>query len=145
MVIVGTEGIEDIPDDLVVVLRQGFFGGFALGDNHWDEDVAVLLLLGLTTAEATHHTADTLHHIDLTGARAEEEDGIKCWHIDPFAEAAHIGQHTAFLGVGSLFAEPAEGISTLGSPHRAIDVARLDTHRTLLLLGGEALGEVLGE
>ena len=59
-VVVGAQGLEDLPDDLVpLVVLQGFFGGHVGGDADGQDDVAVRLAFG-----PAHDPADGLDDVD---------------------------------------------------------------------------------
>ena len=64
------------------------------------------------------------------------EDGIKRWHINPFAEAADIGEHPAFVGIGRCL-QPAEEFIALRGRHGAVDMFRREGDHLLPLLFGE--------
>ena len=77
-VVVGAEGLEDLPDDFVnLVVVQGFVRLHAHGDDDGKDDVAALFPRCIP-----HDAADGLDDIDLGIPGSEEEHGIERRDID---------------------------------------------------------------
>ena len=136
--VVASESIKNGPHHFeALVVVQCLLGGDIARHDDGDDDVAVFLLLIGVLAESAHHTPHRLHHLHLTVAWRKEDDGIESGHIHPLAQTAHIAQHSALVGVGSLRLQPCQLLVSGSSIHRAVDVLCLDVHHMLRLLLGE--------
>ena len=96
VVVVGAEGVEDGPDDVVHVgIVEGVLGRHVGRDDDGNDDVAVFLAGSLA-----HHAADGLddvHHAVLGG---EEEDRVEARHVHALGEAFHVGEDVAGVRPG---------------------------------------------
>ena len=92
LLVVGTEGIENVPYHLKSIVVVEYKIRFGVGRNHHgNDDVPVFLrLVGCRIFKTAHHTSHTLHHVYLTIARRCEDYGVECRHIHPFGQASHI-------------------------------------------------------
>ena len=92
-VVVGAQGLEDLPDDFVnLVVVEGFVRLHARGDDDGQDDVAAFFL---PSGAFAHDAADGLDDIDLGIARSEEEHGIERRDIHAFGEAADVAEDAA--------------------------------------------------
>ena len=138
VVVVRAERIENIPNNRErLVIIKSFLGAGAFGYNHGDNDVAVFLLITLPSVERTHHTPYALHYIDLRVASRKEEHSIKCRHIYPFGQTAHIAYNTALLRIVRVCRKPSKSVVTLCSSHRAIHMACKNMYHLRFLCFGQ--------
>lgn len=144
-VVVGAEGLEDLPDDgVLLVVFEGFLRGGVGGDADGEDDVAVLLAGSLA-----HDAAHRLDDIDNRVARVEEHDGVEGGDIDAFGETAGIGEDAAVVRRRG-FLEPVEFVATGDGVHAAIDVVEFNIEEVFFVgvvgfVVIDELGEVVAE
>ena len=125
-VIVGTQGVQHLPDDAVVfVFVEGVGRVESGGDDDGQDDVAPFFVFG-----ETHDAANGLHHVYLRVARGEEEHGIQCGHVHAFREAAHVGEDAAGVFCGFFF-QPLQARFFFDGIHAAVHVSGVAQHGEL--------------
>ena len=118
-VIVGLDGIDDLPDGAVCALIHRVMRGRIWRAGYRQDDVAEPLALGLT-----HDPTDRLNHINFRSSRIEEHDGVQCGDVYAFGQAAGIGKDSAFPVRRFLF-QPRKTIGAGHSVLRPIHVPNL--------------------
>ena len=117
-VVVGAQGLQDVPDDFVFfVVVEYFFRFLVAGDADGQDDVAVFFAGGFA-----HDAPYGLNDVDLRAAGGEEEDGVQRGHVDAFREAAGVGEDAAFAVRADGFFELGEFVAAQLHVHGAVDV-----------------------
>ncbi|CKM69207.1 Uncharacterised protein [Mycobacterium tuberculosis] len=119
--VVRPQRVEDLPHHLEpFVVGQRGRRLDTLGHRHRQDDVPVVL-----AGRLAHHPTDRLHHVDDGIARIQEQHRVQRGHVDPFGEAAGVGQDAAFI-LGDHAFEPGQLFVADQRVERPVHVA----HRT---------------
>ncbi len=118
----GTEGLEHLPDHLVLgVVVERFLRRSVGRHTNRQNDVAVFL-----ARRFPHHPTDGLHHVHHRITGIEEEDRVKRRNIDAFRQTTRIGEDAADVArARQLHLQPVEELVALEHVVRAIDVVDL--------------------
>ena len=129
-VVVGADGIDDLPDGLVVAAADRFLrrGAGRLRDGQ--DDIAALLAL-----RSAHHPAHGLHHVNVRFARMQEQDGVQRRHVHALGQAASIGQDVAHALL-RLLAEPGQALGAVERVLRAVNVLHLAAQAVFGVVAG---------
>ena len=92
----GSQRFDDVPHRLERRGVERHFGVFVGVDEDGDDDRAHGLRLGLADG-----AADRLDDVYLGAAGVDERDPIQCGDVNPFGQAACVGQQAAFAVVES--------------------------------------------
>ena len=120
-VIVWTERVQDSPHHIkcLVVVKSFLRRNIGWHYNR-DDDISILLFIGLPFVKCTHHTANRLHHIHLRITGRKKQYGIERRHIHTLGQTTHVGYNTAFTFIVRLFRQPLQDSITLLRVHRTI-------------------------
>ena len=120
-VVVRAQRVEDFPDHIEsLAIVEGFLRRNVGRHDNRDDDVAVLLFVGLPTVERAHHAANRLHHVHLRVTGGKEQHGIERRHVHALGQAAHVGHHAALPVVLRLVGQPLQDFVALLRVHRAV-------------------------
>ena len=142
--VVGSQRLEDLPDDLVaLVVAQRLFGRHRPRDADRQDDVAEVLAL-----ELAHHPADGLDDVD------DDLRGLRNITASRAGTSTPSDRHLAFdrtrhTPLPGRFLEPGDRLLADLDVDRAVDVLGLDLHgvavAALLERGGDHVREGVGE